>query len=78
MITQTAAPYTRCDVNASAGSRVEIDDYVVVNLSGSYNVHKYVEVFARIENLFDQDYQEIFGYGTPGVSAYGGVKLTFF
>lgn len=68
----------RDDVNASVGSRVEVDDYVVVNLSGSFNVHKYVEVFARIENLFDQDYQEIFGYGTPGISAYGGVKLTFF
>jgi vitamin B12 transporter len=58
--------------------RTELDDYVVVNLSGSFKVHKYVEVFARIENLFDQDYEEAFGYGTPGISAYGGVKLTIF
>lgn len=68
----------RDDWNSSVGSRVEVDDYVVVNLSGSFKVHKYVEVFARIENLFDQDYEEVFGYGTPGISAYGGVKLTFF
>ena len=68
----------RDDVNASVGSRVEVDDYVVVNLSGSFKVHKYVEVFARIENLFNENYEEVFGYGTPGISAYGGIKLIFF
>jgi len=70
----------RDDIDSSVwpSRRVEVDDYVVVNLSGSFKVHKYVEVFARIENLFDQDYEEVFGYGTPGISAYGGVKLTFF
>jgi len=70
----------RHDMDSSVwpARRVELDDYVVVNLSGSFKVHKYVEVFARVENLFDQDYEEVFGYGTPGISAYGGVKLTFF
>jgi vitamin B12 transporter len=58
--------------------RTELDDYIVVNLSGSFKVHKYVEVFARIENLFDEDYEEAFGYGTPGFGAYGGVKLSIF
>ena len=61
-----------------SGERVELDEYVVVNLGASFKVHKYVELFARIENLFDQDYEEAFGYGTAGISAYGGVKLTFF
>jgi len=66
------------DFSVWPARRVELDDYVVVNLSGSFKVHKYVEVFARIENLFDEDYEEAFGYGTPGISAYGGVKLSIF
>lgn len=58
--------------------RVELGDYVLVNLSGSFAVHKYLELFARVENLFDEDYEEAFGYGTPGISAYGGVKVNIF
>ena len=70
----------RDDMDSSVwpARRVEVDDYVVVNLSASFKVHKYVELFARIENLFDQDYEEVYGFGTPGISVYGGVKLTFF
>lgn len=60
------------------GGQVELDEYVVVNLGASFKIYKYVELFARIENLLDQDYEEVYGYGTPGISAYGGVKLTFF
>jgi vitamin B12 transporter len=70
----------RDDMDSSVwpARRVKLDDYVVVNLSGSFKVHKYIEVFARIENLFNEHYEEVFGYGTPGLSVYGGVKLTFF
>jgi len=67
----------RDDYNYYVGD-VEVDEYVVVNLSGSFKIHKYVELFARIENLFNEDYEEVYGYGTPGISAYGGIKLTFF
>jgi vitamin B12 transporter len=66
------------DFTVTPARRLKLDDYVVVNLSGSFKVHKYVELFARIENLFDQDYEEAFGYGTPGFSVYGGVKLSVF
>jgi vitamin B12 transporter len=58
--------------------RVDIPDYVVVNLGVSYKVHKYVELFARIENLLDYDYEEVYGYGTQGFGVYGGVKLRYF
>jgi vitamin B12 transporter len=32
-------------------------------------------VFARAENVLDQDYQEVFGFETPGLAAYGGIKV---
>jgi vitamin B12 transporter len=36
-----------------------------------------VELYARIENLFDEQYQQIIGYGTPGVSGHIGARFAF-
>ncbi len=54
-----------------------LDAYTLVNLSGSYQVCDYAKLFARIDNLFDEDYEEVAGYGTAGLSAYAGLKVTF-
>jgi vitamin B12 transporter len=48
----------------------------VVDLSGTYKVSKFVDLFVRVKNLFDKDYTES-GYQMPGRSVYGGVKLSF-
>jgi len=65
------------DTMAFTARDVAIDDYVVVNLAGSFDISERFHVFARIENLFDEDYYEAYGYGTAGFSAYGGVKIEF-
>ena len=46
-------------------------------LAASYKVMPGVEVFGRVENLFNERYYEIYGFDTPGVAGFGGVKLTF-
>jgi vitamin B12 transporter len=46
-----------------------------VRLAGSYEVSPGLELFGRVENLLNQDYQEVFGYETAGVAAYAGVRL---
>lgn len=51
--------------------------YTTVNLFGRYRLSEGLEVFARVENLLDTNYSEVFGYGTYGLSAHGGVRLTF-
>lgn len=56
---------------------VVLDDYVLVNLAASFDIYDYLTIFGRIENLFDEEYYESYGYGTPGLSAYGGVKINF-
>lgn len=56
---------------------VTLHDYVLVNAAVSYKVQPNVELFARVENLLNQDYQEISGYNTPGIAAYAGVRLKF-
>ncbi len=65
------------DSMTGSTSNVIIDDYVLVNIAGSFDICKNFQVFSRIENLFDEDYNEAYGYGTAGFSAYGGMKVTF-
>jgi len=60
-----------------SGLNRDISPYSLVNLKGSYLLHKNLSLFVRIDNLFDKSYEEAAGYGTPGISAYGGIKVTF-
>ena len=55
-------------------SRGTVDSWTRADLSASYQLSKNIELFARIENLFDEDYQQIFGYGTPERSGYIGAR----
>ena len=56
---------------------VTIASYTLLNLAGSYDVNKHLQVFGRIDNLLNKQYQEIYGYGTSGVAGYGGVKVSY-
>ena len=56
---------------------VDMKDFALVNLNASYNISKNLQLFGRIENLFDADYQEVFTFETPGRTAYGGVRVRF-
>ena len=41
----------------------------------AYEVRRGVEVFARGSNLFDQSYQDVFGYRTEGRGLFAGIRL---
>jgi vitamin B12 transporter len=60
-----------------SGLNRDISSYSLVNLKGSYLLHKNLSLFVRIDNLFNNSYEEAAGYGTPGFSAFGGVKVSF-
>ena len=57
--------------------RVALDDYQVFDISGSYTVSDSLEVYARLENVLDEDYQEVIGFNTPDRAAYAGVRFKF-
>jgi vitamin B12 transporter len=57
-------------------TRIETDAYTLVNVSLSYQVSRIVSIFCRIDNIFDEEYEVVKGYGTPGRSFYAGFKLT--
>jgi len=56
---------------------VDLKAYTLVNLAASYALNRHVQIFGRIENLFDDDYQEVFTYAATGRAAYGGVRVRF-
>lgn len=56
-------------------TRVEVDAYTLVNLRASYNITSSIQLFFKVDNLFDEDYEVVKGYGTAGLSAYAGLKL---
>ncbi|HEY5892921.1 MAG TPA: TonB-dependent receptor [Chthoniobacterales bacterium] len=55
----------------------DIEDYAVFRLTAEYAVTEHFHVTGRIENLFDEDYAEVFGYPNLGRGYYGGVRLRF-
>lgn len=64
------------DFSTFPAERKMLESYILVNLMGSYNILEFLKLTLRIENVFDEDYEEILGYGTAGRSFYGGIKLT--
>lgn len=56
---------------------VRLDGYGLVTLRASVPVTGAVELYGRIENLFDVRYETVAGYGTPGRSAFVGVRGRF-
>ncbi len=55
----------------------EVDDYEVIDFNASYEVMDGLEVYGRIENLTDEDYQEIPSYYVSGAAGYIGVRYAF-
>jgi vitamin B12 transporter len=59
------------------GDRVRLDGYALADLRAAYAVTERVELYGRVENLFDEQYETVLGYGTPGRAAYGGIRVRY-
>jgi vitamin B12 transporter len=57
------------------GNFVPLDSYGLVSLRASVPVGPNFELYGRIENVTDQQYETAAGYGNYGRSAYAGVRL---
>jgi vitamin B12 transporter len=65
------------DFSGSTPQRISLSGYGLVDVSASYDLSPKTRLFTRIENLFDQEYQEVYGFGTMGAAAYAGVSVTY-
>ena len=68
---------TRIDNGVEGKSKGQLPSYFLMNMTGSYKLSDTVELYGRIDNLFNDYYEEAWGYATPGRSAYAGVKVSF-
>jgi vitamin B12 transporter len=57
--------------------RVPLRDYVLVNLSGDVAIASRLSLFARIENLANERYEDVFSFTNPGRAAYAGLRARF-
>jgi len=55
----------------------KLGSFGVVNVASTYDITKHWQAFGRVDNLFNQYYEEIMFFGTPTRSVYGGVRYTF-
>ncbi|CAN5505590.1 TonB-dependent receptor [soil metagenome] len=54
-----------------------LKSYVLTDLRLSYPINETFEVYGRVENLFDQQYETLYRYGTLGRGAFAGVRARF-
>jgi vitamin B12 transporter len=66
------------------GQRMENKEYFLLDLAASYTIErpgrcplKAIRIFAKARNLLDEDYEEVLGYTSPGLSALAGVEFRF-
>lgn len=53
-----------------------IKEYTLVNVAASFDLNKYVDLYAKIDNLTNQVYQSPIGFFSSGFAAYAGINLT--
>ncbi len=54
-----------------------LDSFTLVNLGGDVRVTDSIRAYARVENLTDETYEEVYTYATPGRAFYAGIKAGF-
>ncbi|MEC7614452.1 MAG: TonB-dependent receptor [Pseudomonadota bacterium] len=54
-----------------------LDSWSRADINLFYKLNNFSEIYFRVENLLDKNYQQVFGYGTPDRSGLIGVKVNF-
>ena len=60
-----------------SGERDPLEEYARFDVAARYELTPAVELVARIENLFNTDYEEVANLATPGRSFFGGFRARF-
>ena len=55
---------------------VTLDAFTLVNVNANFNATDKLDIYLRLDNLFDDDYQEVFGYQTLGFGASLGLRYS--
>lgn len=66
----------RSDIDAATFATIKSPSYTLVNFQANYQLNKYINLFGRLDNLLDKDYEEPNGFSQPGVAGLAGINLT--
>ena len=58
----------------NAANSVKLDGYEVLDLRAAFDIGTSLQLFGRVENVFDTDYRVVSGYNTPGRGAFAGIR----
>jgi vitamin B12 transporter len=64
------------DFSAWPSTRLTLPGYSLLNAAVSFNFTSSFQIFCRLDNILNKEYEMIKGYGTPGFSVYGGVNFS--
>jgi vitamin B12 transporter len=56
---------------------VTLTNHWLVDLTAQFRISDGIKIFARANNLLDTEYEQVYGYNTPGRTAYAGVEVVF-
>lgn len=56
--------------------RVTLKDYLLVRLAAQYKLDDHLSLYTRLENGLNEDYEDVYGFNTPGRAVYAGLKLS--
>jgi len=59
----------------ASGGLFEAPGYFVMSAGASYRLTPQLSVYGRVTNLFDDDYEEAFGFPSPGRAGFAGVRV---
>jgi vitamin B12 transporter len=59
-----------------SGTRVTLPSYMLMNMAANYQYSNQIELFGRIENVLNTQYEEIVNYGTKGRSGMVGIRFS--
>lgn len=65
------------DLFTAVGDQPETEDFVLWNLRASFRACKWLDIWARGENLLAQEYEINAGYPMPGATIMAGFNLSF-
>jgi len=64
----------RQDTNPTTYAPVTLPSYELLNLTARYNIDKHLNLSGRLDNLFNRNYSEAYGYNTLGRTLFVGLN----
>lgn len=65
------------DFSTWPSTQVTLPGYSLLNAAVSFDLNPSTQIFCRLDNILNEKYEMIKGYGTEDFSAFGGIKILF-